>query len=68
MAANEPAPALPRFFMYTDPALDFGWMRECTGFDALRDSIRGEGLGEVGLRSVLVSHASRTERAAEVCA
>ena len=65
MAANDSALALPRFYMYTDPVLDFGWMRECTGFDRLRDSARGEGLGEVGLRSALVAHESRTERAAE---
>jgi len=48
------------FYMYTDPALDFGWMSACPGFQDLRHSSRGEGMAEVGMRQVLVDHPLRT--------
>ena len=64
-AAEPTAPRMSAFFMYTDAALDLGWLEQCSGFQQLRQSARGEGLAEVGLRQALVGHPQRTFAAAE---
>ena len=51
---HKPAPEPPgSFFMYTDPALDHGWLRHCPGFEELQAGVRAERLGEVQMRDVL---------------
>lgn len=56
---HKPAPELPSsFFMYSDPALDHGWLRHCPGFEELQAGVRAERLGEVRMRDVL-SRSSR---------
>eukprot|EP00966_Prymnesium_polylepis_P018186 419568-Prymnesium_polylepis.1 len=53
------------FYMYTNPALDFGWMRECAGFAELRRTWYRERLGEVSMRDQLERHPLRTRRPRE---
>ena len=51
---HKPAPQPPSsFFMYSDPALDHGWLRHCPGFEELQNGVRAERLGEVQMRDVL---------------
>ena len=49
------------FYMYTDPSLDHGWMRNCKGFDALLRGVRFQNLAEVSLRSVMHAHPRRVD-------
>ena len=65
MATAGTAGQLPLFFMYTSPSLDHGWLCDCPGFAALRESPEGEGLAEVGFRRALVRHRRRTMSARE---
>ena len=53
------------FYMYTGPALDFGWMRACAGFAELRRTAYRERLGEVEMRDLLERHPQRTRRPRE---
>jgi hypothetical protein len=55
-----PLSGKPAFYMYTDAALDFGWMESCPNFLGVSEGTARERLGEVGLRQTLVSHAGRT--------
>jgi len=50
----------PLFYMYTDRALDFGWMHQCRGFDRISQGSQVEWLGEVYLRRSLARHPMRT--------
>jgi hypothetical protein len=50
----------PLFYMYEEPALDFGWMAGCSGFNALHQSPFGERLAEVRMRELLADSRWRT--------
>ena len=49
------------YFVYTDRALDHGWLRHCDGFDALRRSAYNERFAEVYVRDALMTHSWRTD-------
>ena len=55
----------PRFYMYTSPQLDFGWLRFCKGFEEMMRTPYHERLGEVHMRDLLESHPWRTRQAHE---
>ncbi|KAL1529056.1 hypothetical protein AB1Y20_000019 [Prymnesium parvum] len=59
------AAAVPSFFMYTSPELDFSWLRGCDGFAALLRTSYRERLAEVELHASLAAHERRVVSAHE---
>ena len=43
---------LPKFYMYSHPALDHAWLRHCSGFSTLRHSVNDSNTAEVGVHKV----------------
>ena len=51
------------FYMYTHPALDHSWLRNCEGFAALRHSVNDSNTAEVGVHRLLRRHSARVMHA-----
>jgi hypothetical protein len=47
------------FYMYTHPALDHSWLRNCEGFAALRHSVNDSNTAEVGVHRLLRRQSAR---------
>ena len=64
---QKPIPTMetPRFFMYDEPALDFGWLSSCARFEKMQRGSMSEWMGEVEIRNVLAIQPQRTRVAAE---